>query len=512
MFEPYMRITEFSHHFRVDRLTARGSEICAKFTKEFFLPWKTEVVRGRMLRTMGKPFSAADATSVRRRFYRYHINALKMFLEYVKNQGVPDQYVIKEVAPEPTWVEVELPIKEGWVAKDNQVPYIDYLIAEKPRNKLLPLQTGKGKTFCALQAASILGRRVGVFLLSRYVSKWKSDVIETYDIDEKDIVVVEGSDDLRKILKKAKEGKLTAKVIIFSISTLSRWFDMYKHMGDGILTTGYASTPETWFQDLGIGTRIIDEAHSHYHAFFILDMYTHVATALSLTASLITTDPFLRKMYHIQYPLEDRCRVEALHRYTKAEAVHYVFKNVDKIRTTEYGNPMYSHNAFEASIIRQPEVLENYFKLIDSVFARSYLAHRMPGKRAAIFCSSIDMCTRLTEYLKKKYPHLDIRRYVGEDPYENAVDADVRVTTIGSCGTGIDIKKLVSVILTQAISSIQANIQVLGRLREIVGEDVWFHFFTADNIDKHANYYAEKRDMLKERAALMVDYHYPNML
>ena len=113
------------------------------------------------------------------------------------------------------------------------------------------------------------------------------------------------------------------------------------------------------------------------------------------------------------------------------------------------------------------------------------------------------MCTELVEYLKKLYPKMDIRRYAPsiKDPYENLLDPDIRVTTVTGAGTAHDIKGLTGVLLTIALGSIQANIQVLGRLRFIADTEVKFFYLTCMDIPPHLKYHEQKMSMLNERAA-----------
>lgn len=356
-------------------------------------------------------------------------------------------------------------------------------------------------TFCALAAAARIGLRTIVIVKSMYVDKWVGDIISTTQTPRKRILKIGGSKALIELFSLAKKNKLKADFIVISINTIGKWFDMFEDRGAGIKDFGYHSTPETWYEDLQIGVRITDEVHQFFHANFKLDLYSNVKYSIPLSATLLTRDANLERMYELMFPVTDRAPSLALHKYAHSYAMHYQFERPLKIRTMEYGQSMYSHNAVERSIISDSKIFANYMKLIDETLKMTYLDNPLQGKKAAIFCSSKDMCGRVVEYLKKKYPQFDTRRYVDVDPYENAIDSDIRVTTIGSCGAAVDIPNLVTVILTQAIESIQANIQVLGRLREIVGTKVEFVFFTADNIEKHVKYYIQKKDIMRERAA-----------
>ena len=108
---------------------------------------------------------------------------------------------------------------------------------------------------------------------------------------------------------------------------------------------------------------------------------------------------------------------------------------------------------------------------------------------------------KLSAKLKKKYPQFDIRRYVSEDPWENLLEPDIIVSTLGSAGTAVDIPNLSTCILTNAIQSIQANRQSFGRLRNLKdNHSLEFVYFVCEDIPKHLDYHVAKKEMMMQRA------------
>lgn len=493
---PHMKITISSHNFAVSRLSQRGREICFSFSKRF-IAWGWETTGGRFTRVAVKTY----ATSVKdRSVFRFHINALDEFKQLLIDSSMIGSLVewVDYVPYKP--IEADFKVKPMWVARDYQEPVIEYLINPTPVSKLVELQTGFGKSAVALFSLAKLGKRIVVVLKPQYISKWMDDFQKTYEDIKDEIMVVRGSGHLMKLLDLAREDKLNSSVILISSTTLRNWISSYEELGEEILDMGYACTPYNLFEYLGAGVRLIDECHQDFHFYFKLDTYTNVPTSISLSATLLNDDAFITKMYGIMFPLNDRMRKLALDKYIDSFAVHFNFKSADHIRTEEYGSTMYSHMAVEKSIMRHVPTLLNYLRLIDYTLDIGYFKNKLPGDRAIIFAASIEMCTKITDYLKKHYPHLDIRRYVEDDPYANVIDADIRVTTIGSGGTAIDIDKLSCGIMTTAISSLQANIQALGRLRKRKEGKTEFYYFCADNIEKHCQYHAAKKEMLNQRA------------
>jgi len=102
-----------------------------------------------------------------------------------------------------------------------------------------------------------------------------------------------------------------------------------------------------------------------------------------------------------------------------------------------------------------------------------------------------------------------VKRYVEDDPYDNLMKPDIRVSTLQSAGTAVDIPNLATTVMTTAVSSSQANIQGLGRLREMKdGRVPEFVYFACVDIKKHMEYHEKKREMLKDRT---LEYHIEHM-
>jgi superfamily II DNA or RNA helicase len=226
-----------------------------------------------------------------------------------------------------------------------------------------------------------------------------------------------------------------------------------------------------------------------------------VETSISLSATLISDDPFINKMHQMMYPINERYNAGELIRYIDAFAISYNLSYPEGIRTEEFGSTTYSHLAFEKSIMRNKSFMQNYIDLIDYVIDTSYMQVKREKKKLLVFSATIEMCTELTKYFKNKYSQFDVRRYCEDDPYENLIDSDIRFSTILSAGTAHDIPDLTTTIMTTAISSIQSNVQALGRLRAMKdGHPVQFYYFVCSDIPKHIEYHQQKEVLLGKRA------------
>jgi hypothetical protein len=110
--------------------------------------------------------------------------------------------------------------------------------------------------------------------------------------------------------------------------------------------------------------------------------------------------------------------------------------------------------------------------------------------------------------MKEMCLDLKVCRYVEDDPYSNIGESDIIVSTILSLGTAIDIKGLITVINTVSIKSRQANIQVLGRLREKKGKQMQYWYLYSNSIVKHIEYHRYRLDILKPRIKDLYMYDY----
>jgi hypothetical protein len=473
-----------------------------------FLAFEWQQSHGQFVRIPARVFASATQD---RSVFRFHINTLNDFKALLADRRMDDHLIdwVQARVYEP--FRYDFTIKPEWKAHEWQEPYVDYLAQPVPIAKLLEHQTGKGKSLSAMLACAKVGQRVVEIIKPKYVDKWIEDWCKTFEGFEPtngSICVVQGSKDLKALLLRAVEGPFDYPVVIISNATYRNWISEYEQYGNETLDLGYACLPEDLFLHLKAGVRLVDETHEDFHFCFKLDTYTHVLSSISLSATLLTKEPLLNRMYDVMFPPDQRMKKLALDKYTEVYNILYRFRNPEKIRTEEYGKTTYSHNALEKSIIRHVPTMRNYFAMIKAVLDAHYIQDKKPGERCLVYAASVDMCTKLTKFLQETYPHLDVRRYVGteDDPYENAIEPDLCVSTLQSAGTALDIKNLAVVFMTTALDSVQGNIQALGRIRKRdEGEKMRFLFATAENLPKHVKYAEAKKILFQDRAKSFVN-------
>lgn len=353
-------------------------------------------------------------------------------------------------------------------------------------------------TYSAAEAIVRNGKRFIIFLKPQFIEKWQSDLKKLMNFSDDDLYTAQGSASLMRLIADARAGEIPYKAIIISNKTFQNWLTAYEAEGDALLEKGYDCHPHELMQILKVGVRLIDEVHMDFHLNFKIDLYTHVERSISLSATLISDDPFISSMQSVAYPKYLRYAGLAYDKYVNSFAYLYKLKPGVQLKTTEHGSGgKYSHHAFEKSLYKSSTLMASFLGMVETLTKRHFLNREgiKKGDRCLIYVSSIQFATDMVEYLLKKFKGLDIRRYVEDDPYENLMEAEICVSTVGSAGTGHDIDRLMTVILTTAISSSSSNIQGFGRLRNIPGQTE-FIYLTCVDIEKHVMYHDKKNLML----------------
>lgn len=521
--DKYFEIDIFSHHFVVKNMSPRGFEIATKFARRF-IEYKWD--RGQKVAVQ------TYAAFIRKKGHiHFHIGCYKEWKNYLLDIGVPDhgwtELAYGYVEPEP----LNCKITDAFPPRDYQLEIFNtYLkIPEPSWRKFVGIDPGRGKTYLGSWAAADYNFRIVGFLKPMFLKKWPDDLKKNLGMDDDDIVCVAGAAKLMDVITRAKEGTLTEKAILISNRTYMNYINLYEEHGDEILNMGYDCTPPQFCQVIRAGTRIEDEVHEEFFSMFKIDLYTHILRSISLSATLEDDDAFTEAMYKIAYPIEERCKIVVRAKYIKSIALRYHIKHGTELATTERGSTMYSHIAFEKNFYtkRYGWLMDHYLDLINERFEERFLMRFEEGQKCLIYAASIQMCTTIVEYLKNKHrglsvsirdldnkpgpdaTPLDVRRYVGEDPYDNLMNATVCVSTLGSAGTGHDIPGLITVIMTHSLRARKKNIQGPGRLREKAGVDMEFEYFTCMDVPKQVEYHIAKEALLPARMKECVIYDLP---
>lgn len=498
-----MKIDIYSHALRVtDVNNDRDLQAMLSFCKPL-IEFGFEKQGRRFVPKGLRTFAAATRNRKEFSFHRNQLDSLKRHLfgnlGYVERL-VPITYhaVSKDVLPK-----VDFDVIKMFPPRERQVGIIEYVLDDQnpkwdPVIKMVTLQTGGGKTYVAQYCMEKLAVRTVIHFKGGYVQRWKDDLEETFKFKRGEFLVVRGAKDMIALQTMALDGDLKAKVIIITSATMRDYIKNYEESNGN--SKIYPIKPIDFYPKLGVGYRVTDELHQEFHNNYRIDLYTHVYRSLGLSATMTSSDAFKNKMYDIAYPTQQRHDGGGYNVYIGVTALLY---HMDpEVRIRYQGAQGYSHTTFEESVMRHKGLLRNYLRIIDHAIYNRFISVREEGQKALVFFARVDLCTLFVERLKKLYPELDIVRYVAGDSYEELLEADIGVTTIGSGGTAIDIKNLRCSFMTTAIDSRQSNEQVLGRTRPLIGwPDVTpeFIYFGCLEIDKHIQYHQKKKEFFRNK-------------
>lgn len=493
------KIEVFSHFFMVSQVQPRLLQVIRSFTRPLIkFDYEKDRFTGQFQKVGERVFMLRTADGYE---YRYHRHQFEEFIAHLKANCITEKQA--PITYHGEYIPKAMPLKmpASWAPYDYQEPLIDYIVAPG-HTKVVTLQTGGGKTATALKAAELLGVRLGIVVLGRFVDKWVSDVKDNYSPGKNRIMVIRGYQQLKTVLHNAAIEPVDCDVIIITSTTLQQYIEHFK--GSRFQDQEpWLVRPELLWQTLGIGFRILDEAHMGFHNNFLIDLATHIPKSLYLSATLEPDDPFIEEMYKIAYPMSIRMDGGVLKKYAYVTAISYKLQFWQKARYTGFGGS-YNHTEYEKWLMKKDKPLKNYLDLIYTVVQKEYLKKREPGQKMLIFAATIELCKIIRDDLRKRSDirGISVEKYTGEDDYEVIVSNDIVVTTLGSAGTALDIPGLLCCLMTTSISSRQANIQALGRIRELKkwpNSKAHFLYFFCENISKQVEYHNKKKEIFNGR-------------
>ena len=420
--------------------------------------------------------------------YRFPISIFRDILLTLGSNGLRREYIEVNYVEPAESTPIEFKWNEKYIPRDYQNDYVNILTGEDyPRIALIDLNVGYGKGLILMRTLWTLKKKTAILVLPKYVDKWISDVKMYSDVTDDEIYVVQGGGSLERLCNLHPEER-NFKFIIFSMVTITNYITDHE---DGTLTLD-VPTPDKLMDHLGISVLANDESHQHFHALYKAVMYFNVERVIGMTATLVSNRNDMNKVYGMLFPNSSRISNLVKHEpYANVEAVQYELNAWKKVRYKT--NQGYSHVTYEDYIMSHNFFLNSYLEMIDVFFKKRYLNNRMPGDKGLIFCSTVRMCTIVANYLKDKYKELSIGTYVESDSYESIMTNDVSVSTLGSASTGLDIKGLTTVINTISVTSMQSNLQSLGRLRKIEGRELWYVYLYCKNIPTQIKMHKDRR-------------------
>ena len=399
---------------------------------------------------------------------------------------------------------IELKSRHKHTADSQQLQYIEALTHKEDGRYLVDLYTGGGKTFLTLEALAVLSRRVLIVVKATYINKWIGDIKEYLHLEDEDILVLDGTDGVNQYMNNPTKHKF----VLMSTTISSMWISDYEVL-PSMSMSKFDYPPMELMKRGDIGIMLNDETHQHFHAVFKAILAYDPKKVIALSATLLTKDKKLASIHKLLFPKDNWLSFANYTPYIKARIVNYdLGGHIDEKRfKNAFG---YSQKSFELMILGNPRLKKYVFNMIYSDIKEHYLSRRLEGDKALVFFDRVMMCAAFTEFLlEKRIPECDIRKYTGEDPYENLHGPDIIVSNLQSSGTAEDIKGLISVFNFVARDSITDNVQAAGRLRDKNERDKIYTQYYSNRITAHRRYKKEFYKIFEGRFVEVVEVNIP---
>lgn len=366
----------------------------------------------------------------------------------------------------------------------------------------LTLSTGTGKTYCAIAGVVFEEKRSLITTHNKDIkAQWKFSFLQHTNIEEKEIVDIQGSADIKKLIERLKNKRLKDPnpytVFLCTRRTLTNYGK----------THGWDKLAE-FLNLLNIGIKIHDEAHLEFEAVRQIDFFSNTWKTYYLTANLERSDFKENKVFKEYF--------NNVVKFGKTASEELVEKNIIYVPVLfnsepDYGETLGLYTARGLSVTRYADYLleSKRFKLVLEDFLLKTMDFKEMDGRVLVMSSSINSTEVLASMIQKMLPDLKV------GCVNSNIEDDVNAETIENCkiicatpkslGTGKDIPGLRMVINTEPYKSRVTANQVSGRLRNTRDGVVGMYVEFVDmGIETCRKFYTERKKFFKEKAKQIV--------
>lgn len=281
----------------------------------------------------------------------------------------------------------------------------------------------------------------------------------------------------------------------------------------GLKRVGNMKEMSNLTKNLGIGLKIIDEAHLEFRDTLIMDFVFNVQRNLYLTATdgrstkaenSIFKHVFANTTFYHPSTLLTSGQPSKWVEYNMVKLNTHAKPNIVRYRV-EGGRGM-NPATYGKWVIKQDTKL-THFKCCRDLLKIIY--ERDSTAKVLVFMPLIDLCTDCAYFLTKQLNYdkdfeydLTIRTINSSNPpkvNEENKHADVIVTTIASCGTGTDIPGITDIINCSPFVSRVTAKQVFGRIR-YCGKQCHFYDIHDESVRMDGYWIKSRSKVFKELA------------
>ena len=394
-------------------------------------------------------------------------------LEYLRNllQNVRVKYV-KAVNARPMNSEHEEfipPRNKEQIDVINFIAGLDEHSANVNSQQLFLVKTGGfGKTYCAGRAACLYNQKTLIIMhRDQLREQWKKSLHDLQGLTSDDVYEITTSEQLEEI---ANGYDPDHDIYLMTHATFRAGIKRIRNLKK------ISRIP----QILGIGLKIIDEAHLEFRDTLMMDFLFNIHRNLYLTATdgrsskdenVIFKHVFSNTLFYKPSSLLTKEKPKKWVEYNIVEINTHALPQIVRYRVEGYRGKM-SPASYGKWVI-QYDKKKTHIKCVTEIVRIIY--ERDSTAKVLIFMPLIELCEEVAYHLRK---HLNYDESFAYDLNIQTVNsknskteneenkhADVIVTTIGSCGTGTDIPGVTAIISCSPFVSTLTAKQVAWRLR-----------------------------------------------
>ena len=350
--------------------------------------------------------------------------------------------------------------------------------SQRDTQKMLSLNTGEGKTYCAINYIVSTKRRPVIFVDQDSLCKqWKERILEFTDTSEDEIFIISGKDSIKKLEKMKEEEILHFKFFLCIYRTITT-----------MLNNEEDERVIDLFEKLKLSVKIFDEAHVEMYAIFQLDCYID-CQSVYLTATPKRSDPIEDRIYQRMFANVKRFTSESI-KGKNNEKYHniIIYKINTKPSDIDKANMMtkYGFSATKHADYLMNNKYEYFYDILYNIVFNTMLKKGTKHKKIAILLSLNSFVDKIyndfkQEIISNKFDYT-IGKFNGTIDKNKKMDElskDIIITTDKSFSKGMDVKDLECLINTVPLGSPTITEQIIGRLRKIPNKKV-FYFDVTD--------------------------------
>lgn len=319
------------------------------------------------------------------------------------------------------------------------------------------LVTGKGKTYCSIATMCFFQIKAIVITASTSLLKqWTDDIKEYTNLDDKDIMFINGADTMNVIAMGKSNKAKTSSIFLISHATIRSYANTY----------GWDKLNRV-FLSLGIGVKIIDEAHTNFENILMMDFFTNVWKTYYVTATPKRSNKSEDRIY--QLSLKNVPDIDLFNPDEDPHTDYLAIKWNSKPSPKDISrcSNMYGldRNKYIDYITKNPEFYKMMYIVMDLVL-------KCKG-RVLIYIGTNEAILRVYEWICNNYPELigDVGVFTSLMDTRAAKlkerEKKIILSTTKSAGLGEDIKGLkMTVVLAEPFKSEVLARQSLGRTRD----------------------------------------------